>query len=86
MSASSVHLRGELAPADVSAYYADRVPGLRQQRREWRGPCPVPSANISNLQLNPDGSFRSGVVSGTRTFGREDLDHRVFRVGLRVSF
>ncbi len=47
-----------------------------------------PSSNISNLQLNPDGSFRSGVaeISGTRGYGRDGLDHRVFRFALRVSF
>jgi hypothetical protein len=47
-----------------------------------------PSNNISNLRLNPDGTFRSGVfqVSGTRNTGREGIDERVFRFGLRVSF
>lgn len=47
-----------------------------------------PSNNISNLRLNPDGSFRSGVfeVTGTRNVGREGIDERVFRFGLRLSF
>ena len=47
-----------------------------------------PSANISNLQLNPDGSFRGGVaeISGTKTYGREGFDQRAFRFALRVSF
>jgi len=47
-----------------------------------------PSTNISNLQVNPDGSFRGGVaeISATKTYGREGLDHRAFRFGLRVSF
>lgn len=47
-----------------------------------------PSNNISNLRLNPDGTFRSGVfeVTGTRNTGREGIDERVFRFGLRLSF
>jgi hypothetical protein len=47
-----------------------------------------PSNNISNLRLNPDGTFRSGVfeVTGLRNAGREGIDERVFRFGLRLSF
>jgi hypothetical protein len=47
-----------------------------------------PSGNISNLRLNPDGSFRSGVfeVTGVRNTGREGIDERTFRFGLRLSF
>ncbi len=47
-----------------------------------------PSGNISNLRLNPDGTFRSGVfeVTGVRNTGREGIDERVFRFGLRLSF
>ncbi len=47
-----------------------------------------PSNNISNLRLNPDGTFRSGVfeVTGTRNTGREGIDERMFRLGLRLSF
>ncbi len=47
-----------------------------------------PSGNISNLRLNPDGTFRSGVfeVTGIRNTGREGIDERVFRFGLRLSF
>ena len=28
-------------PAEVSAYYRERLPNLKQRGREWRGPCPV---------------------------------------------
>ena len=49
-----------------------------------------PGANVSNLQLNADGSVRSlggfteiTAVTGT---GREGIDERVFRFGLRLSF
>lgn len=47
-----------------------------------------PSANISNLRLNPDGSFREGVfeVTGVTGTGREGIDERVFRFGLRLGF
>jgi len=47
-----------------------------------------PSNNISNLRLNEDGTFRSGVfeVTGTRNAGREGMDERVLRFGLRLSF
>ena len=47
-----------------------------------------PSNNISNLRLNSDGTFRSGTfeVTGTRNTGREGIDERVFRVGLRFGF
>jgi hypothetical protein len=47
-----------------------------------------PSNNISNLRLNPDGTFRSGVfeVTGVRNTGREGIDERVFRLGLKLSF
>ncbi|HET8548819.1 MAG TPA: TonB-dependent receptor [Bryobacteraceae bacterium] len=47
-----------------------------------------PSGNISNLRLYPDGTFRSGVfeVAGVRNTGREGVDERVFRFGLRFGF
>ncbi|MGC8791816.1 MAG: TonB-dependent receptor domain-containing protein [Bryobacteraceae bacterium] len=47
-----------------------------------------PSNNIDALRLYPDGSFRSGVfeVTGVRNTGREGVDERVFRFGLRLSF
>jgi hypothetical protein len=47
-----------------------------------------PSTNISNRQLNPDGSFRGGVaeISGTKTYGREGVDMRAIRFALRLSF
>ncbi|MEK7403739.1 MAG: TonB-dependent receptor [Acidobacteriota bacterium] len=47
-----------------------------------------PSSNISNLRLGPDGSFRGGVfeVTSVNPIGRDGIDERVFRVGVRVSF
>jgi hypothetical protein len=47
-----------------------------------------PSNNISNRQVNPDGSFRQGVfeVTGVNGVGREGIDERVFRVGIRLGF
>ncbi|MBA3974596.1 MAG: hypothetical protein C0504_10315 [Candidatus Solibacter sp.] len=47
-----------------------------------------PSNNISNLVKNADGTFRSGVfeVTGIRNTGREGIDERVFRFGLRLGW
>jgi hypothetical protein len=49
-----------------------------------------PSANVSNLQLNADGSIKSlggfSVITTTTGTGREGVDERVFRFGLRISF
>ena len=49
-----------------------------------------PGNNVSNLQLNPDGSIRNlggyTVISSTPGTGREGIDERVFRLGLRVRF
>jgi hypothetical protein len=49
-----------------------------------------PGANVSNLQLNADGSIRNlggfSSITGIRNTGREGLDERVFRFGLRFAF
>ena len=49
-----------------------------------------PSANVSNLQLNPDGSVRNlggyTVITGTTGVGREGIDQRQFRLGARMQF
>ncbi|MGH9674684.1 MAG: TonB-dependent receptor domain-containing protein, partial [Bryobacteraceae bacterium] len=49
-----------------------------------------PAANVSNLQLNPDGTVRNlggfSSITGIRNTGREGLDERVFRFGLRFAF
>ncbi|MEO8591842.1 MAG: TonB-dependent receptor [Candidatus Solibacter sp.] len=48
-----------------------------------------PATNISNLQLNPDGSIRNlngvGVVTSSNRTGRQ-YDEREFRIGLRFAF
>ena len=45
--------------------------------------------NVSNLQLNPDGTVRSlngfGVINSTQSSGREYAE-RYVRVGLRMGF
>jgi hypothetical protein len=28
-------------PGQVSSYYAERAPKLKQRGKEWRGPCPI---------------------------------------------
>jgi hypothetical protein len=49
-----------------------------------------PSANVSNLQLNPDGTIRSlggfGVITSTANSGREGIDERLIRFGLKLTF
>jgi len=51
-----------------------------------------PSGNlsVSNLQLNSDGSVKNlggfGVINATTGTGREGIDERMFRLGLRLSF
>jgi hypothetical protein len=46
--------------------------------------------NVSNLQLNPDGSVRNlggfMQITGNANTGRDGIDERVFRLGLRLSF
>jgi hypothetical protein len=47
-----------------------------------------PGTNVSNLQLNPDGSVRSlggyTEITGLANTGRDGIDERVFRFGLRL--
>jgi hypothetical protein len=49
-----------------------------------------PNANVSNLILNGDGSIRSlggySTITSTINLGREGIDERQVRFGLRVSF
>jgi len=49
-----------------------------------------PGNNVSNLVLNADGSIRSlggySVITSTQGNGREGIDERMFRFGLRVTF
>lgn len=49
-----------------------------------------PGTNASNLQLNPDGSVRNlggfTEITGLANTGRDGIDERVFRFGLRLSW
>lgn len=49
-----------------------------------------PGANVSNLQLNPDGSIRNlggfTEITGLANTGRDGIDERVFRLGLRMTW
>jgi hypothetical protein len=49
-----------------------------------------PASNVSNLQLNPDGTIRNlggfTTISSTTGTGREGIDERVFRFGMRLRF
>jgi hypothetical protein len=49
-----------------------------------------PGTNVSNLQLNPDGSIRNlggyTEITGLANTGRDGIDERVFRFGVRLSW
>ena len=49
-----------------------------------------PGDNVSNMVLNPDGTIRSlggyTVITSTLGTGREGIDERMFRLGLRITF
>ena len=49
-----------------------------------------PGANVSNLTLNGDGSVRTlsgfSEITGTSSIGREGIDERQFRFGLRLTW
>ena len=49
-----------------------------------------PGTNVSNMQLNPDGSIKNlagyDQITSTTATGRDGIDERQFRFGLRLSF
>jgi hypothetical protein len=49
-----------------------------------------PNANVSNLLLNPDGTVKDlggfSSITGTANTGREGIDERLIRLGLRFGF
>jgi hypothetical protein len=49
-----------------------------------------PSGNVSNMVLNPDGTIRNlggfSSITGTANTGRDGIDERLFRIGLRLGF
>jgi hypothetical protein len=49
-----------------------------------------PAANVSNLQLNADGTIRDlggfSSITSTANSGRDGIDERVFRLGVRLGF
>ena len=49
-----------------------------------------PGATVSSMVLNPDGTIRSlngyTEVTGVTNTGRDGIDERMFRIGLRLSF
>ncbi len=50
----------------------------------------APGSNVSNLQLNSDGTVRNlngyTVITGVQNTGREGLDERLFRFALKLMF
>ncbi len=51
---------------------------------------PSGTANVSNLQLNADGTIRNlggfSSITTTANTGRDGIDERLFRVGVRFGF
>jgi hypothetical protein len=49
-----------------------------------------PAANVSNLQRNADGSIRNlggfSSITSTANTGRDGIDERLFRIGVRFGF
>jgi len=49
-----------------------------------------PNANVSNLLVNPDGTVRNlggfSSITTTANTGREGIDERLVRLGLRLGF
>jgi hypothetical protein len=50
----------------------------------------APGATVSSMVLNPDGTIRSlngyTEITGVTNTGRDGIDERMFRMGLRLSF
>ena len=45
---------GDFTPSEVSVYYAARAPKVRQNGREWRGPCPIHNGTGDNFTVNAE--------------------------------
>jgi putative DNA primase/helicase len=54
MSSLSAQIAGEFSPAEISAYYAARLPRLRQHAHEWRCPCPVHDGTRDSFAVNAE--------------------------------
>ena len=44
----------EFNPSEVASYYRARIPDLKQNGAEWRGPCPVHHGDDANFAVNPE--------------------------------
>lgn len=56
------------SPGEVSAYYATRVPKLRQRGNRWRGPCRLHGGKADNLSIDAR-TWRWRCWSGCNTGG-----------------
>ena len=43
-----------LTAAEISTYYRARVPALKQDGAEWRGPCPIHNGSRDSFSVVPD--------------------------------
>src|SRR6516225_5604052 len=44
-------------PGEVGAYYAARLPKLRQRGNRWRGPCPIHGGKHDNFSIDAKAGF-----------------------------
>jgi len=54
IQAASSRSRWSFSASEISAYYRERVPKLKQRGREWRGPCPVHQGKNDSFAVNPE--------------------------------
>ena len=91
ISASFGHPDGSSSDNRKPGYIRVRSRGVRWSLISTNTPhFANPGTNVSNLQLNPDGSIRNlggyTEITSLANTGRDGIDERVFRFGLRVSF
>ena len=44
----------QFTPSEISTYYRDRLPGLKQKGSKWRGPCPWHEDHRAAFLVSPD--------------------------------
>lgn len=44
----------EFLPGEISAYYRDRAPNIRQTGSQWRGPCPLHQGRRDSFAVEPE--------------------------------
>ena len=44
----------ELSPSEIASYYRRQAPKVKQQGKEWRGPCPIHGGKRDSFAVNSD--------------------------------